>query len=89
MADPRIEQLECDGEDMMNELDKLRAENKTLRETYDQAFAWSLDIAALIEFSSKWIHDSTLWDNDDELGPRWQGIWSRAPAPLDKSTPRG
>ena len=65
----------CKGHDegMRRERDEARAANAAMR-------ALIGDIGSLIEFSSNRINDSTEWDNDIELGPRWAVLWDRASA---------
>jgi hypothetical protein len=67
---------------------KVEARVAELEAAYAKALVWSHDIVDVINFSSRWIHDSTLWEGDEELGPKWQDIWDRAPAPLAAEQPR-
>lgn len=36
------------------------------------AVAAAYELEALVEESSKWLNDSTLWESDTYLGPKWQ-----------------
>lgn len=40
---------------------------------------WRTDLGDLLEFSTSWIHDSTEWASNENLGPKWQALWNAWP----------
>jgi hypothetical protein len=47
--------------------------------TVEELAQWASDLETLVDRSSRWIHDSTLWESDEDLAPAWQALWNRRP----------
>lgn len=55
---------------LLDEVARLRAER-------DEAAALVGDFEELVYESGRWLNDSTLWESDKDLAPRWQQFWNK------------
>ncbi len=61
------------------EMRRLRSDVDELRKALQAEAQWSKDYDALVEKSSRWMHDSTQWDQSDfEYANEWQELWGRS-----------
>ncbi len=55
----------------------LEAENEALKAKVAGYDALIMSYEDVIEYSSKWLHDSTQWQSDETLAPKWRALWDR------------
>jgi hypothetical protein len=56
---------------------ELEAEVERLKAKVAGYDALVMSYEDVIEFSSKWLHDSCEWYGDETLAPKWQDLWDR------------
>ena len=76
-CDPDCPEHGYEARQRADRLAELEAENAALRAKVEAYDALVMSYEDLIEFSSKYINDSTLWYSEDELEPKWQALWDR------------